>query len=139
MKSCFTRHRYKNEDEHIMGYTPRKLHKMDTTTIVESNLTNNSSNISVPPDHMDAPIIPLYVFVLVTMSYSLVFLAGILGNVLVILVVALFSDMRTSTNVYLANLSVADFLVLLICLPTALTEFHSEEVWHLGDFLCKFF
>ena len=84
------------------------------------------------------PTMPLYISVLVTTSYSLVFLAGILGNAMVILVVALFSDMRTSTNVYLANLSVADTLVLLICLPTGLSEFHSEEVWHLGDFMCKY-
>ena len=112
---------------------------MDTNTTVESSVMNISSNISVPLNHMAPPTIPLYIFILVTTSYSVVFLAGILGNVLVILVVALFSDMRTSTNVYLANLSIADSLVLLICLPSALTEFHSEEVWHLGDFMCTFF
>ena len=111
---------------------------MDTNTTMESYL-RNSSNISVTLDYMAAPTMPLYISVLVTTSYLLVFLAGILGNALVIFVVVRFADMHTSTNVYLANLSIADSLVLLICLPTGLTEFHSKEVWHLGDFMCKLF
>ena len=51
--------------------------------------------------------------------------------------VVTYVDMRSSTNLYLANLSVADLLVLLICLPSGLAEFHSQEEWFLGDIICK--
>ena len=46
--------------------------------------------------------------------------------------------MRTATNMFLANLSVADLLVLLICMPSALLELHSRDAWHLGAAMCKY-
>ncbi|CAL1526019.1 unnamed protein product, partial [Lymnaea stagnalis] len=67
----------------------------------------------------------------------LVFLAGVLGNLLVILVVLCVREMKTATNLCLMNLSVADLLVLLICQPSALLEFVCHEKWLLGDAMCK--
>lgn len=65
---------------------------------------------------------------------------GILGNVMVLLVIFKLKDMRSSTNIFLMNLSVADILVLLICTPTALVEVHSKpDTWVLGEEMCKYF
>ena len=54
--------------------------------------------------------------------YGLVFIVGLIGNVLVL--VAVFSggrSMRHSvTNIFLANLAVADLLVIIACLPFTL-------------------
>ncbi len=48
-----------------------------------------------------------------------------------------FRDMRTSTNIFLVNLSIADLLVLLVCTPTALIEMiHHPDRWILGPWLC---
>jgi hypothetical protein len=81
---------------------------------------------------------PAYVFVVVTVIYVVVFVLGTLGNVLVIVVVCTLKDMRTPTNVFLVNLSVADLLVLLVCMPSALVEFHAREIWLLGAAMCEY-
>ncbi|ELT97223.1 hypothetical protein CAPTEDRAFT_134925 [Capitella teleta] len=80
---------------------------------------------------------PKYVFVIVTVVYVFVFIFGVLGNVLVIYVVCTLRDMLTPTNIFLVNLSVADLLVLLVCMPSSLVEFHAREVWLLGAAMCK--
>ena len=38
----------------------------------------------------------------------------------------------------LANLSLADFLVLLVCMPSAAVDLYAKEVWYFGGFLCKY-
>lgn len=43
-----------------------------------------------------------------------IFTIGTIGNVMVTLVIGCSRDMRTSTNIFLVNLSIADMLVLLI-------------------------
>nr|KAG5692274.1 hypothetical protein BaRGS_007182 [Batillaria attramentaria] len=70
---------------------------------------------------------PVYLLAWVTLANVLVFVTGVVGNTLVILVVTLVRDMKTATNLCLMNLSIADLLVLLICQPSALTEFYAEE------------
>lgn len=63
---------------------------------------------------------------------------GVSGNVLVPVVVMRTRDLRSSTNLLLVNLAAADLLVLLVSLPTALTELHSRpETWVLGEPMCK--
>ncbi|KAK2141422.1 hypothetical protein LSH36_1103g00017 [Paralvinella palmiformis] len=48
-----------------------------------------------------------------TITYAVVFLFGLVGNVLVIFVICRNPDMSTTTNYFLINLSLADLLVLL--------------------------
>ena len=69
---------------------------------------------------------------------SIILLVGITGNALVPIVIAKSKDLRNSTNIFLVNLALADFLVILICLPTGLIELHSTPgVWYLGKSMCK--
>ena len=82
---------------------------------------------------------PEWVVILWTMILVSVMVLGIFGNVLVPVVVLRTRDLKTSTNFLLVNLAVADILVLVVCLPTALTELHTKpDVWVLGEFLCKY-
>lgn len=53
-------------------------------------------------------------------AYSLIFVLGILGNSLVISVVFRSPRMWTVTNFFIANLAVADILVVIFCLPATL-------------------
>ena len=83
-------------------------------------------------------VFPTYIRVVYTFFCSIVLLVGILGNILVPVVLLRNRDMRNSTNLFLANLSIADLLVLLVCLPTAFVELHSPpDVWLLGEVMCK--
>ena len=66
---------------------------------------------------------------------------GVTGNILVPFVVCRTRELCTnSTNVFLINLSIADLLVLMVCMPPVLVELYTDpEKWILGPFLCKFF
>ncbi|KAJ8403467.1 hypothetical protein AAFF_G00352390 [Aldrovandia affinis] len=66
--------------------------------------------------------------------YSVVFVFGVLGNSLVISVVCSMKGCRTSTDVYLMNLALADLLFSLT-LPFWAVYIHSE--WIFGSFMCK--
>ena len=74
-----------------------------------------------------------------TVICVIVLLLGITGNLLVPYVVFRTKDLRNSTNLFLINLSIADLLVLIVCMPTVLIELHSNpEIWLLGENMCKY-
>ena len=95
------------------------------------NGTNNETAPGVPFST------PTYVFVWVSVAFVVVFVVGVVGNLLVILVVGAVREMRTPTNVFLMHLSIADLLVLVICQPSAFIDLYAEEVWMLGHFMCE--
>lgn len=55
-----------------------------------------------------------------TIAYSLIFILGFVGNVIVISVISSKPQMRTVTNIFICNLAVADLLVVLFCVPVTL-------------------
>ncbi|XP_041370775.1 gastrin/cholecystokinin type B receptor-like [Gigantopelta aegis] len=83
------------------------------------------------------PVIPTYLLVATTSLYIIIFISGTVGNILVVAAVGLERSMRTSTNVFLVNLALADLMVILIALPTALTEVFAEDEWYFGNVMCK--
>lgn len=81
--------------------------------------------------------IPLYLYLIVSIANTLIFIVGTIGNIMVIVIVTKVREMRTPTNLFLLNLSAADVLVLLVCQPAALLEFFGKDRWFLGEFMCK--
>ncbi|XP_068922689.1 C-X-C chemokine receptor type 5 [Petaurus breviceps papuanus] len=71
-------------------------------------------------------------FVLV--AYSVIFLLGMPGNALVLVILKSHRSARSSTETFLLHLAVAD-LLLVFTLPFAMTE--GAVGWVLGPFLCK--
>lgn len=68
--------------------------------------------------------------------YVVVFVVGIIGNFLVCFAVWRNASMRTVTNYFIVNLAIADFLVILICMPpTVLGDI--TETWYMGSVMCK--
>lgn len=53
--------------------------------------------------------------------YIPIFLAGIVNNLLTILIILLNRDMHTITNCYLLNLAISDSLPLIVSLPFEIT------------------
>ncbi|XP_055838012.1 orexin/Hypocretin receptor type 1-like isoform X3 [Episyrphus balteatus] len=68
--------------------------------------------------------------------HGLVFITGLVGNALVCIAVYTNYSMRTVTNVFIVNLAVADFLVILVCLPPSVV-WDVTETWFLGQSMCK--
>lgn len=69
--------------------------------------------------------------------YGVICTAGLVGNCLVVYVVARYTRMKTVTNVYIMNLSVADGL-FLIGLPMIMTT-AILQYWVFGSVMCKIY
>uniref|UniRef100_A0AAN0LW16 Tyrotropin-releasing hormone n=1 Tax=Polyphagotarsonemus latus TaxID=1204166 RepID=A0AAN0LW16_9ACAR len=81
---------------------------------------------------------PSYIRNTATVICIIIFIFGTLGNVLVSLIIIRSKELRNTTNYFLINLSIADLLVIIVCMPTVLIELHSKpEIWLLGEFMCK--
>ncbi|XP_071265244.1 orexin receptor type 2 [Salvelinus alpinus] len=76
-----------------------------------------------------------YEWVLIV-GYILVFFVSLLGNTLVCFAVWKNHHMRTVTNCFIVNLSFADVLVTITCLPASLVV-DITETWFFGNTLCK--
>ena len=117
----------------------------DQDLLTDNNATNSTnkscSNDYCVSDEEYVDMIQAYIFptpsewVLITL-YIVVFIVGLIGNFLVCFVVWRNNHMRTVTNLFIVNLSVADFLVILLCLPpTVLGDV--TETWYMGGVMCK--
>ncbi|CAL8296398.1 unnamed protein product [Arctogadus glacialis] len=74
----------------------------------------------------------------ITVACTLLFLVGVVGNVMTILVVSKYRDMHTTTNLYLCSMAVSDLLIFL-CMPPDLYRMWRYRPWRFGDALCKLF
>ncbi|CAK9821028.1 Orexin receptor type 2 [Anthophora plagiata] len=73
---------------------------------------------------------------LLIILYVPVMALAVTANVLVIAVVFKYHYMRSVTNYFVVNLSVADLLVTTICMPVAVSQAVSI-VWIHGEVMCK--
>lgn len=92
-------------------------------------------------DRKSRPDVPSYLFssqVTATVFFVVIFLVGVFGNLLVIMVVCLNRNMKTSVNIYLINLCIADILVLTVCMPTVLVDVYARDIWYFGKTMCKY-
>ncbi|XP_060063137.1 thyrotropin-releasing hormone receptor-like [Ylistrum balloti] len=75
---------------------------------------------------------------LLFINISIIFVIGMLGNILVIVVISRRRSMQTPTNCYLISLSVADCLLLLSAtLPAIPQPFFRRNHWPWGRALCS--
>lgn len=79
--------------------------------------------------------LPNYEWIYVVLFIT-VFFIGIIGNFLVCYSVMKNKNMKVLLNFFLVNLAVADFLVILICLPSSVA-FDVLQSWFLGAVMCK--
>lgn len=75
--------------------------------------------------------------VIVSVVFSLIFLLGTIGNSLVLAVLLRSGQVGyNTTNLFILNLSVADFFFIIFCVPFQAT-IYSLEGWVFGSFMCK--
>lgn len=69
--------------------------------------------------------------------YALVFVLGVVGNVLVFRMVVKRRKLRTVSNMFICNLAAADIAVLTVNLPFRLAYQENSYVWPFGEVLCR--
>ena len=99
-----------------------------------SNCSNSNSTKELPSlmyYSMDYRIVG-FLFV------SLIFVVGLVGNIMVVVVVARTRSMHSPTNCYLVSLAVADCFVLISApLPTLVEYFLPVNMWIMGRAMCS--
>ncbi|XP_026864385.2 growth hormone secretagogue receptor a isoform X2 [Electrophorus electricus] len=106
-----------------------------------SNCSINSSwddNATLWESEHPVTIFPVPVLIGVTVTCVVFFLAGVSGNLMTILVVTKYKDMRTTTNLYLSSMAFSDLLIFL-CMPLDLYRIWRYRPWNFGNALCKLF
>ncbi|KAK2826505.1 hypothetical protein Q5P01_020719 [Channa striata] len=97
------------------------------------NATRSGDPVLPPLSYYSIPLLTT-----ITTACTLLFLVGVAGNVMTILVVSKYRDMRTTTNLYLCSMAVSDLLIFL-CMPLDLYRMWRYRPWRFGDALCKLF
>uniref|UniRef100_A0A3B3R403 Galanin receptor 2b n=1 Tax=Paramormyrops kingsleyae TaxID=1676925 RepID=A0A3B3R403_9TELE len=94
-------------------------------------LFDSSLNLSVSMNNI------YFSALIVSVVFSLIFLLGTVGNILVLAVLLRNGQMgHNTTNLFILNLSVADFFFIIFCVPFQAT-IYSLEGWVFGSFMCK--
>lgn len=90
----------------------------------------------LPCDERRCSPFPLRALVPVTAVCLGLFAVGVSGNVVTVLLIARYRDMRTTTNLYLGSMAVSDLLILL-GLPFDLYRLWRSRPWVFGQLLCR--
>ncbi|KAI4503850.1 hypothetical protein M0802_001253 [Mischocyttarus mexicanus] len=84
----------------------------------------------------DRDLIEKIVIVIVPIFFGMIGILGLIGNTLVVIVVAANPGMRSTTNILIINLAVADLLFVIFCIPFTATDF-VLPYWPFGNVWCK--
>ncbi|XP_048040557.1 galanin receptor type 1b [Megalobrama amblycephala] len=103
------------------------LHRNETVIWTEGHMDTNQTTDTLGPEAVIVPII-----------FGCIFFLGIIGNTLVMVVIGKIKSRRSrsTTNIFILNLSIADLSFLLFCVPFQATIYSLPE-WIFGAFLCK--
>ncbi|XP_051900479.1 growth hormone secretagogue receptor type 1-like [Pristis pectinata] len=96
----------------------------------------NATLFPGPFYHIPEGLFPQPVLIGITAVCVLLFSVGVAGNVMTILLVARYRDMKTSTNFFLCSMAMSDLLIFL-CMPLDLYKLWRLRPWLLGQFVCK--
>lgn len=81
--------------------------------------------------------VPVGLVVLLSVFYGTISVLAVIGNSLVIWIVLTTKQMQTITNMFIANLALADVIIAMFAIPF---QFQAAVLqrWNLPDFMCPF-
>lgn len=88
--------------------------------------------------HYEGSLFPTSTLIPVTVICILIFIIGVTGNTMTILIIQHFKDMKTTTNLYLSSMAVSD-LIIFLCLPFDLYRLWKYVPWLFGEAVCRFY
>ncbi|XP_019359082.1 PREDICTED: type-1 angiotensin II receptor [Gavialis gangeticus] len=101
-------------------------------------ILNSSADETVKRIYIDCPVSGRhpYIYIMVPTVYSIIFIVGIFGNSLVVIVIYCYMKLKTVASIFLLNLALAD-LCFLMTLPLWAANTAMEYHWPFGNCLCK--
>ncbi|XP_065703415.1 probable G-protein coupled receptor 34 [Patagioenas fasciata] len=101
-----------------------------------SNQTNRAINASEIQNNASCPIDDNSLSLTLIIFYSIIFVVGLVGNIIALFAFLCIHQKRNSIQVYLLNVAVAD-LLLIFCLPFRIVYHVNKNTWMFGRILCK--
>ncbi|XP_053975033.1 allatostatin-A receptor-like [Hylaeus volcanicus] len=93
-------------------------------------------NVEDAESEFDRKEVERIVAIVVPIFFGMIGILGFVGNCLVVTVVAANPGMRSTTNILIINLAVADLLFVVFCIPFTATDF-VLPFWPFGNIWCK--
>lgn len=103
--------------------------------LANTSMEMGAQNTSSPTDD-DLGEMKNVIATLVLLLFSAIVVVGLIGNSLVVVVVSFNQQMRSTTNLLIINLAVADLLFIVFCVPFTATDY-ILPYWPFGDLWCK--
>lgn len=100
-----------------------------------SSTTDMAYNQTYFDDENDERVEEL-VSTIVPIFFGLIGITGLLGNILVVVVVLSNQQMRSTTNLLIINLAMADLLFVIFCIPFTAVDY-MLAYWPFGTIWCK--
>lgn len=113
-----------------------RLNSTGNSTMQNMSTLATGSNSTAEEQTGDENPLMGYVLQIMVGLHLVVFVSGLVGNTLVCMSVYRNKSLRTVTNYFIVNLAVADFLVILICLPPTV-YWDVYLTWSFGLASCK--
>ncbi|KAI5728139.1 hypothetical protein M8J77_012084 [Diaphorina citri] len=99
-------------------------------------ICRNFSHEYINDNDVDAEAMERMVSIIVPIFFGIIIILGFFGNALVVVVVAFNQQMRSTTNLLIINLAIADLLFIVCCVPFTATDYVTT-CWPFGDVWCK--
>uniref|UniRef100_A0A182W2B0 G-protein coupled receptors family 1 profile domain-containing protein n=1 Tax=Anopheles minimus TaxID=112268 RepID=A0A182W2B0_9DIPT len=101
------------------------------------NYTLNQSDVRIVLEDENLYQVPIGLLVLLSIFYGTISILAVIGNSLVIWIVITTKQMQTITNMFIANLALADVTIGVFAIPF---QFQAAllQRWNLPDFMCPF-
>lgn len=106
-----------------------------TTTPMNNNINNNDTELTKEMDNVYNEMEKV-VSIMVPIFFGIIAITGFFGNTLVILVVLFNQQMRSTTNLLIVNLAIADLFFVVFCVPFTATDYVTP-IWPFGDLWCR--
>ncbi|RWS08322.1 allatostatin-A receptor-like protein [Dinothrombium tinctorium] len=121
-----------NEEHYQMA-----MGELQAQNISEQQCNNSASNCTLFEDMMyDFAMIEKYISVVVPIFFGIIVIVGLIGNALVVIVVLCNPQMRSTTNLLIINLAIADLLFIVVCVPFTAWDY-ALSYWPFGEVCCR--
>jgi len=104
--------------------------------LIDMELNNKLNESILPLNDTSMSDLEAIVSKVVPVFFGIIGITGFLGNALVVIVVISNQQMRSTTNLLIINLALADLLFVTFCVPFTATDY-IFEAWPFGETWCQ--